>query len=256
MCAAHPALESRGWAREAKASGLGSLGRRTRALAKKDNDQRRHQRYDVCGVRANLMLPLDVRVVDMSLTGLRIESPLALGTGGRYNLTLRREHEMIQLHTDLQWCRLARTEPDAMAEPAPVYEIGFDFSEELSQKARELLGFLQHNVVIELERRDAFGYCRLAREDPEDARYQEFMVKQLSFSGMLIETCLLPEVDADYEMELHLDHLELSTLGKVIHAKSVVREGEESVFEAGVAFLDLEPEAQQALEEMVANFLE
>ncbi len=206
-------------------------------------------------VRANLMLPLDVRVVDMSLTGLRIESPLALGTGGRYNLTLRREHEMIQLHTDLQWCRLARTEPDSMGEAAPIYEVGFDFSEELSQKARELLGFLQHNVVIELERREAFGYCRLAHEAPEDARYQEFLVKQLSFSGMLIETYPLLEVDIDYEMELHLDHMKLSTLGKVIHAESVARGGE-PVCEAGIAFSDLAPEAQQMLEEMVANFLE
>ncbi len=202
------------------------------------------------------MLPLDVRVVDMSLTGLRIESPLALGASGRYNLTLRREQEMIQLHTDLQWCRLARTEPDAMGEPAPVYEVGFDFSEELSQKARELLGFLQHNVVIELERRDAFGYCRMAHEDPEGARYQEFMVKQLSFSGMLIETWPMPEVDAVYEMELHLDRLELSTVGKVIHAQSVSRADGESIYEAGIAFLELEPEVQQALEEMVANFLE
>ncbi len=225
-------------------------------MAKKDNDQRRHQRYDVGGVRANLMLPLDVKVVDMSLTGLRIESPIALGSGGRYNLTLRREHEMIQLHTDLQWCRLARTEPDAMGEPAPVYETGFDFQEELSQKARELLGFLQHNVVIELERRQAFGYCRLADEEPEDASYQEFMVQQLSFSGMLIETWPLPEVDAVYEMELHLDRLELRTLGRVIHAESVSRDGEEPTYEAGIAFADLEPDAQEALEEMVANFLE
>ena len=226
------------------------------SMTRKHNDQRRHHRYDVGSVRANLMMPLDVRVIDMSLTGLRIESPLALGKGGRYNLTLRREHEMIQLYTDLQWCRLARTEPDPMGESAPVYEVGFDFSEELSQKARELLGFLQHNVVIELERRDAFGYCRLAHEDPEEARHQEFTVKQLSFSGMLIETWPLLEVNASYEMELHLDHLELRTLGKVIHAESVPREGGDSVFEAGIAFSDLDPEAQVALEEMVANFLE
>ena len=225
-------------------------------MARSERDQRRHQRYDVGDVRANLMLPLDVRVLDMSLTGLRIESPLALGTGGRYNLTLRREHEMIQLHTDLQWCRLARTEPDAMGEPSPVYEVGFDFSEVISQKARELLGFLQHNVVIELERRDAFGYCHRAHEDPEDASYQEFVVKQLSFSGMLIETFPQLEVDADYTMELHLDRLELRALGKVIHAEIVTRDGEEPICEAGVAFSDLEPEAQEALEEMVAHFLE
>lgn len=225
-------------------------------MAKRDNDQRRHQRYDVAGVRANLMLPLDVRVVDMSLTGLRIESPLALGDAGRYNLTLRREHEMIQLHTDLQWCRLARTEPDAMGESGPVYEVGFDFSEQLSKKARELLGFLQHNVVIELERRDAFGYCWPAREDPEEAHHQEFVVKQLSFSGMLIETYPLPEVNADYALELHLKHLELRAFGKVIHAESEAREGEEPISEAGIAFSELDPEAQEALEEMVANFLE
>ena len=225
-------------------------------MAKKENDQRRHQRYDVRDVRANLMLPVELEVVDMSLTGLRVESPIALGTGAKYNLTLRREHEMIQLHTDLQWCRQARTEPDRLGKPAPVYEIGFDFQEELSMKARELLGFLQHNVVIELERRETFGFCRLAHDDPEDADYQELMVKQLSFSGMLIETYPLLEVDATYELEVHLDRLELATRGKVIHAELVSRDSEAPICEAGIAFEDLDPEAQVTLEEMVAHFLE
>lgn len=93
-------------------------------MSKTDYEQRRHQRYDVGGVRANLSLPLEVRVLNMSLTGLAIESPVPLSVGSKYHLTLRREQEMIQLPTDLQWCRRARTEPDALGEPAPVYEVG------------------------------------------------------------------------------------------------------------------------------------
>lgn len=225
-------------------------------MPKRDYEKRRHHRYDVSGVRANLSLPLEVEVLNMSLTGLAIESPLPLMVGSKYHLTLRREHEVIQLPTDLQWCRRARTEPDALGEPAPVYEIGLDFHGALSEKARELLGFLQHNVVVELERRRAFGYLRIGHEDPAQDSYQQFMVKQLSFSGMLVETDPMPEVDADYEMEVHLDRLAMRTRGRVIHAERVELESGNSICEAGIAFPDLEPESQQALEEMVAHFLE
>ncbi|MCP3959191.1 MAG: PilZ domain-containing protein [bacterium] len=225
-------------------------------MSKREKEKRRHHRYDVKDVRANLMLPLEVRVLDMSLTGLRIESPIALSVGAKYNLTLRREYDVIQLQTDLQWCRLVRTEPDALGEAAPVYEVGLDYQEVLSQKARELLGFLQHNVVIELERREAFGYFCKAGEEPTEAPHQEFVVKQLSFSGVLIETEPMPEVDTAYSLEMHLDRLVLEVDGKVIHAERVPHPTLDSVCEAGIAFENLSPEAQQALEEMVAHFLE
>ena len=202
------------------------------------------------------MLPLDVKVLDMSLTGLRIESPVALAVGAKYNLTLRRDYEVIQLQTDLQWCRQVRTEPDAAGVPAPVYEVGLDYQEVLSQKARELLGFLQHNVVIELERRQAFGFFRKAGEEPTQAPHQEFEVKQLSFSGMLVETEPMPEVDGTYSLEMHLDRLVLVVDGKVIHAERVPHPTLDTVCEAGIAFEDLTPESQQVLEEMVAHFLE
>ena len=86
--------------------------------------------------------------------------------------------------------------------------------------------------------------------------YQEFTVRQLSFSGMLVETDPMPEVDAVYDLEVHLDRLTLRTRGRVIHAKRVPRDAGSSICEAGVAFPDLEPDSQQALEEMVSHFLE
>ena len=112
------------------------------------DDSRHHHRYDVRAVSGHLMLPLEVKVLNMSLTGLAIESQIPMGVGGRYYLTLRREQEMIQLQTELQWCRRVRTEPNELGDPAPIYEVGFDFREELSGKARELLGFLQQSEFV------------------------------------------------------------------------------------------------------------
>ncbi len=225
-------------------------------MAKRSYEQRRHHRYDVRGVYANLSLPLEVRVLNMSLTGLAIESPVPMGVGGKYHLTLRREHDVIQLQTELQWCRRVRTEPNALGDESPIYEVGFDFREQLNEKARELLGFLQHNVVVELERRRAFGYFRPAGGEQSEAAYQQFDVKQISFSGMRIETGAIPEADAVYEIEIHLDRLELRNRGRVTRVRQVERASGKPLCEVEIAFLDLEPEAQQALEEMVAHFLE
>ncbi len=216
-------------------------------------ERRRHHRYDVQGVRGILVLPMRVKVLNMSLTGLAVEARAALEIGKKYDLKLHNGRETIEFNVDVQWCHLVRTERIGIADVSPVYEAGLDFRHVLNDQARELLSFLEHNVVVDVERR-IFGRFKVGLDNPVglDAHH-DFLVRKLSFSGMLIETDLAPKVGAAFDMEMDPDKLHLKTRGKVIHAESLTRR---PGCQVGIQFVQMPPESRHTLEQLIEGLLE
>ncbi len=217
------------------------------------SERRRHHRYDVQGVRGTLVFPMRVEVLNMSLTGLAVESRMALEIGRKYDLRLHNGRETIELNVDVQWCHLVRTERVGIADVSPVYEAGLDFRHVLGEQARGLLSFLEHNVVVDVERR-IFGRFKIGLGEPIglDAHH-DFVVRKISFSGMLIETDLAPHAGATFDMEMDPDKLRLKTRGKVIHTEPLP--GKPGC-RAGVQFLQMPPESRHALERLIEGLLE
>ncbi len=217
------------------------------------HERRQHRRYDVRGVRGTLVFPMRVKALNMSLTGLAVEARTALEIGKKYDLKLNNGRETIEVNVDVQWCHLVRTERRGIADVSPVYQAGLDFRHVLGRQARELLSFLEHNVVVDVERR-IFGRFKIGLDEPVglDAHH-DFRVRQLSFSGMLIETDLMPRVGASFDLEMDPDKLHLKTRGKVIHAEPMPRE---SGCRAGIQFLQMPPESRHTLERLIEGLLE
>ncbi len=220
-------------------------------LPSRDYEHRRHNRYGVRAVSGHVTLPLEVRVTNMSLTGLAIEAAVPLEIGGRHHFTLRHEEDLIQLETEVVWCRPVQPEGKLLGEALPRYEIGLDFQKALDRKATELLGFLQHNVVIEVGQRLP-GRFKIAGE----ASHSSCRVKELSFSETLIETEPGPEIGETCVVELRKGDREVRICGEVTAVRRGPRPSGEPVHEVRVAFGKQMPETQQALEEMVTAFLE
>ena len=216
-------------------------------------ERRRHRRYEVPRVRGALVLPIRVQVLNMSLTGLAVETPTALEIGRRYGLKLNNRREAVEITVDVQWCHLVRTERAGYADVRPVYEVGLDFRHVLNDQARELLSFLKYNIVVKVERR-IFGRLKTGLDEPNgvDTRH-DFRVRRLSLAGMLIETDLKPRVGAALDLEMEPDKLRLTTRGKVIHAEPLLRK---SGYRAGVQFLELQSESRHALERLIEGMLE
>ncbi len=225
-------------------------------MPKSSYDSRHHQRYDVRAVSGHLLLPLEVRVTNMSLTGLAIEAPISLDTGGRHVLTLRHEEDVIQLEAEVKWCRPAQPEATLLGEAPPCYEAGLDFSAALDRKALELLGFLEHNVVIDCEQSISGRFWKAGEKPVDSSLHRGFQLRKLSFSGALIETELMPAIDDTCVMELHESHLELQIKGKVIQVTRPRRTSGRPVSEVAITFQEVSPDAQRTLEEMIKHFLE
>src|SRR4051794_31812080 len=160
-------------------------------------EQRRHHRYDVDGVQGSLLYSLDARILNMSLTGMAIETTSLLRTGSQYWLRVASGDGQFRFRADVRWCHLVRNERDASGEMRAVFHAGIDFREILDQHAREVLDFLQRHIVVEVDRR-LTGRFQLA--SPQRAALSvrhTFDVRRLSLGGMLVETVWDPPVDTE-----------------------------------------------------------
>src|SRR5687768_11457970 len=122
-------------------------------------EARRFRRYDVADVRGSLLLSLDPRILNMSLTGMAIETGSVLKVGGDYWLRVSPQDGVpLRFKTHVKWCRLVRNERHAGGDVRAVYQAGLDFRDGLDDNARQVLSFLEQNIVVELDRRLTGGF--------------------------------------------------------------------------------------------------
>ena len=232
-------------------------------------DSRRHTRYDVDDVEGTLAVSTEARILNMSLTGLAVETTSLLRLGGRYVLRLPHREGELRLDTTVEWCHLVGTRRDDHGDSVPIYQAGLDFRESLDDRARDILAFLQEHIVMDLNRRVA-GRFRPKRVIAAalSARYP-FEVRRLSLSGMLIDTPYAPEVGDQIEMEVDCPSGPFQTLGAVRFVQQGVGEkvaaaggagasaaAADPPWLAGVEFGELDPEARACLERLIRSLIE
>ena len=232
-------------------------------------DTRRHTRYDVDGVEGTLAVSTEARILNMSLTGLAVETTSLLRLGGRYVLRLPHRESELRLDATVEWCHLVGTRRDDHGDSVPVYQSGLDFRESLDDRARQILVFLQEHIVMDVNRRLAGRFrAKRAIAAAISARYP-FEVRRLSFSGMLIDTPYAPEVGDQIEMEVDCPTGPFQAPGAVRFVQQGVAERIAAAggaaasaptpdlpWLAGVEFGDLDPEARDCLARLIQSLIE
>ena len=220
-------------------------------------EARRHRRYDVADVHGSLLLSLDARILNMSLTGMAIETNSVLKVGGEYWLRLSQDGDPLRFKTTVKWCQLVRNEKNAAGESRAVYQAGLDFRDGLDDNARQVLSFLEKHIVVEVDRR-LTGRFNLAQQQAAAlAVRHDFVVRRLSLGGMLVETVWDPAPDSTVELEVHTGKTVVRTRGKVRSVLPAIGDPNgPPVFAVGLEFLGLAPEDQRSLAALVETLLE
>jgi len=193
-------------------------------------------------------------ILNMSLTGMAVESHANLKVGRRYRLKLSHgDSAPLTLSGTVVWCHLKATRDVQDGERAPIYEAGIAYHGVLSDKADELLAFLRESAIITLQER-LTGRFRLQIEQSVnlDSEY-EFVVKTISTSGMLIETDVSPEPDSLFDMRVDLDGSALSTCGRVAFVRDVAEQDKRRITAIGVEFIDMCDADRATLERFIAG---
>ena len=218
--------------------------------------RRRHRRFEVAGLGGRLVVPMEVRVVNLSLGGMALETNDYLQFGRRYSVNLDNGGRRVTLVATVAWCRLRSTKKNPSGEVVPVYRAGLRFQVLAGERLHELWEIIRDHAVVEVDD-SVFG--RFAPEQPKvvelDSDYR-FSVRKLSLSGMLIETDFVPELEARLPLEVMLRNSPWKALARVASVPNLGRRAIGELTQVGVEFYGLDSESRAALKAYIAGFLD
>lgn len=110
-------------------------------------------------------LSLHAKVLDIGLAGLAIETGTRLTPQHSLGMRMGSSGGELALSGFVVWCFFHGTAAAPSGEQHPVYRAGIEFSDVLTQRATDLLRFLEAHAVVTMETR-LFGRFRLEEADP------------------------------------------------------------------------------------------
>ena len=210
-------------------------------MNRSDASQRRYPRYEVAGLGGHLVVPIQIRVVNVSLGGMAIETNSYLQFGRAYTLKLEGGGQSLSLTGTVAWCSLRQTTKNSNGEVLPVYRAGLKFEALSSDRSRDLWDLIRRHALVDIED-SVLG--RFKVDMPEDTRLgssYDFAVCKLSLSGILIETDFEPELDSRFELQIQLGSRRWGTRARVASIPRVGRRSEKVLTQIGLEFCDLYP---------------
>ncbi len=215
-------------------------------------ERRRSPRHPVNDVKGTLHLCSDAKILNMSLTGMAVETNASMKVGRAYSLTLKYGNEQtIRLSGSVVWCHLRGLRRNEAGENRTVYEAGICFQEALTGRTEELARMLGATAVVAVEKRIS-GRFKLDVAEPVSVRStHDFMVKTISTVGLLIETEEAAPIGSHVEVEVNLHGRTLTCRGRVAHLHELGGNGDAPRTQLGIEFV--EPSAAERL--MVEEFI-
>ncbi len=215
-------------------------------------ERRRAPRYVVHGVRGWLVFQSEARVLNLSLTGMSVETVHRLEVGKAYAIRLAHDGFDLRLNGTVVRSRLEGTRKlDAAAghDSVPVYESGIRFDDALGEKGASLHRLLGASAEVSLERRITGRFDLGVPESVRLRREYGFEVLKISATGMLIEAALAPRLDSVFELSVALGGEDLRSSCRVAFVEKAAGERHQ----LGVEFRDMAAADRRRLEEFIAR---
>jgi hypothetical protein len=218
--------------------------------------KRRYRRYEVHDLYGSLLYRVEVKVLNLSLTGMAVEATQQLKQGRVHAVRLGQGEAAISIDATVRWCRLVGTRPSAKGEPVTVYLAGLTFDGMVTEKAANVMDFLKDHVVLALQKR-VIGRFRPKGETPiELSTRVEFEVAKVSLSGMLLKTRMMPAVDSTFDLEMSLAGVPFDSSCRVAYVRRSGGTDAEPQVEMGVEFVGLGEPQHAVLRSFIASELE
>jgi c-di-GMP-binding flagellar brake protein YcgR len=249
-------------------------------------DKRRFKRFnlDIIEINGKMSLTDKVRILDISLGGLAIKADRRLNIGREYIVKLQDKGKTIDVKGTVVRAELSGTEQKSNGETVSIYTAGLVFKEGYAEKIAEFLKPLEQNKIIEAQPTsgllDSEHTIMTAEQDkpketpsapnrrihvrfniitPQEKTLSyplEFRVKQISLSGMLIETEQAVLLNSAIPMELSLDEEKTITfIGRVASSNRTENTGK-SQYALGVQFTNLAEKDKMLIDEFIAYLAE
>lgn len=221
-------------------------------------NQRRHERLsvDLLEIHGKLLFADEVRINDVSISGVSLNADKRLNIGNEYLLRLAYGGQTISVKGQVIWSRLVSTRENSKGEVVPIYSCGMQFSSVSREKVDELVAFIQdctRNRFAEPEVHVLSGlrcHIRYGMDTPQKAQIrgtEDYRVKKISMGGMLVGAAHGFSVDERFPMEIYLPQDRIISFSGRIASCLSIGDPEDGHYDVGVEFLDLAEENRNIL---------
>jgi hypothetical protein len=204
---------------------------------------RQHRRFRVADLHGTLQFAHPAVVLDLSRSGIAVESAERLVPGRTYPLQLEgRDGLLITTSARVVWCKLTGTSENEDGEAAPVYRAGLEFQGVLPEAAGRLFDQLETSTVEDVDTNLLARYKLSDLASTLLLRGQAtFEVRTMSRNGMGAEMEYSPRVGSMLEFVLPLDE-PLELRGRVADVNPAAENP--TRFLVGIEFVSVPPLAQ------------
>jgi hypothetical protein len=214
-------------------------------------EQRRHPRNEITGLKGTLAFTMEANVLNVSLSGMAVLTHAPVRIGRPYAIHLRNGQGSIPLLGSARWCWLRATRKNGGGEIEPVYEAGLVFHNVLSAEGRELVDLLRCRVTVEPAVRLAGRFTARTDDAATLESSHPFLVRQIGLSGMLVATEVFPEPESICNIEMHLASELFRSGGRIASVRAA--ETTDRLVHTGVEFVETAERPRRLLEEFVKD---
>jgi hypothetical protein len=225
---------------------------------------RRYERYkaNLIGINGRIIFAKFVKILDISIGGLSLETEKRLNIGNEYTLKIDSKEKVFTVKGIVVWSVLNNSIKDSKGNIVPIYTAGIKFTNLSDEKINEITDFMQTykrerdiDQKVNLFRSSGRRlYVRIHVTTPEKAvlNYQEaYKLKNLGLGGMLIESSHSLEVESILPMEIIFpEDKSIIFQGRV--ASCLQKKGKDLMhYDIGINFVNMTEKNKEILHEII-----
>jgi hypothetical protein len=194
-------------------------------------------------LNGKMIMAQKVEIIDISLGGVALKTDRRLNIGREYLIKLGYKRKSIDVKGTIIRCELSNIEEGSDGNSVSIYSAGIMFKDIPSNTIADFINSIEHDkreaVPVTVDRRiNVRFYINTPLDNTLDFPTQ-FKVKDISLSGMLIQTEQVLGVESVIPMGLSLQtDKPVNFMGRVVSCRMTEDKGK-ALYEIGVEFKDL-----------------
>ena len=227
-------------------------------------DRRRHKRFKLEGAEVNgeMLFRKEVKVLDMSMSGISLQTDRQLKIGREYLLNLQDEDKIISVKAMVVRSTLSESRAEDSGDVIPLYLVGMQFINLSDEKINEIIQFIDNYKTGDqakiktngkMEQRKSTRF-EMNVDGKTVLNFQElYKVKVISLNGMLIDSSHFLNIEDKLHMKIIFPQDKMIVFVGRVASCSEKGEGDQKRYDIGIEFIEMSEEHRETLKEFFEN---